>query len=144
MSRSGYTDDYDNDWSLICWRGQVASAIRGKRGQAFLRDLIEALDAMPEKKLIADNLVSDGGVCAIGAVAVKRGIGPDVAALDTEDDNHRYSLARMFNIAHQLVSEIEWMNDDAGWHDTSEQRWSRMRRWAQSNLRPSAEQSPDP
>ena len=38
MSRSGYSDDLDN-WDLIRWRGQVSSAIRGKRGQGFLREL---------------------------------------------------------------------------------------------------------
>ncbi|ENQ7660184.1 hypothetical protein ACEQOL_006537 [Pseudomonas aeruginosa] len=41
MSRSGYCDDLDN-WSLICWRGAVSSAIKGKRGQAFLIELREA------------------------------------------------------------------------------------------------------
>lgn len=48
MSRSGYSNDGEN---IAMWRGQVASAIRGKRGQAFLRELVEALDAMPEKRL---------------------------------------------------------------------------------------------
>ena len=69
MSRSGYIDDFDDQWSLICWRGAVKSAIRGKRGQSFLRELRDALDAMPIKKLISDDLVRDGEVCAIGAVA---------------------------------------------------------------------------
>jgi hypothetical protein len=46
MSRSGYSDDH-SEWDLIRWRGAVASAIRGKRGQAFLRELLVALDAMP-------------------------------------------------------------------------------------------------
>ena len=46
MSRSGYSDDYEPS-NIAMWRGQVASAMRGKRGQAFLRELIEALDAFP-------------------------------------------------------------------------------------------------
>lgn len=59
MSRSGYSDDYDGDnWDLIRWRGAVTSAIRGKRGQAFLREALAALDAMPEKQLIAGDLVA--------------------------------------------------------------------------------------
>lgn len=58
MSRSGYIDDYDDDnGSLAMYRGQVASAMRGKRGQAFLRGLLSALDEMPEKRLIAGHLV---------------------------------------------------------------------------------------
>ncbi len=63
MSRSGYSDDLDS-WALIRWRGQVASAIRGRRGQAVLRDLLAALDAMPEKALVASELETpQGEVC---------------------------------------------------------------------------------
>lgn len=29
MSRSGYTDDCESDWGMICWRGAVKAAIRG-------------------------------------------------------------------------------------------------------------------
>jgi hypothetical protein len=48
-------DDGDIDqWASIRWRGAVKSAASGSRGQAFFRDLITALDAMPEKTLIAD------------------------------------------------------------------------------------------
>lgn len=46
MSRSGYSDDIDQ-WDLICWRGAVASAIRGKRGQAFLLEMWKAMTALP-------------------------------------------------------------------------------------------------
>lgn len=60
MSRSDYSEDLDM-WDLIRWRGQVASAIRGKRGQKLLRDLAAALDAMPVKALIADELQTEDG-----------------------------------------------------------------------------------
>lgn len=50
MSRSGYSDDYDFDnWQLIRWRGAVNSAINGRRGQAFLKELLTAIEALPEK-----------------------------------------------------------------------------------------------
>ena len=39
MSRSGYCDELEQS-ELAMWRGQVASAIRGKRGQAFLVELL--------------------------------------------------------------------------------------------------------
>jgi hypothetical protein len=134
MSRSGYSDDSDNH---AMWRGQVASAIRGKRGQAFLRELVEALDAMPEKRLIANNLIVTGrersvfGVCAIGSVGVKRGI--QMEALDAYNYD---AIADTFGIAHQLVREIAHINDD-DWsnHITPEDRWQRVRNWAASNLR---------
>lgn len=56
MSRAGYSDDIDDPLELGHWRAQVASATRGKRGQKLLRDLLVALDAMPEKRLIAEEL----------------------------------------------------------------------------------------
>ena len=45
MSRSGYTDDYDDgyEWANIRWRGAVKSAIRGKRGQATLKAILDAM-----------------------------------------------------------------------------------------------------
>ncbi len=130
MSRSGYSDDCDMDWGLIRWRGQVASAIRGKRGQAFLRELVEALDAMPEKRLIAHELQAGGEVCAIGSVGARRGI--DMTKLDPEDYD---GIAHTFGVASPLVQEIEFENDDAFWNATPEQRWQHMRAWAVSNLK---------
>jgi hypothetical protein len=125
MSRSGYTDDCDDDvLALGRWRAQVASAIRGKRGQAFLRELLDALDAMPVKRLIADDLIKDGEVCALGSVGVKRGI--DMTPLDPHDPQ---TLSGVFGIAHQLVSEIEYENDECCTRDTPERRWQRMHDW---------------
>lgn len=137
MSRSGYSDDYDFDnWAQILWRGTVASSIRGKRGQAFLRDLIAALDTMPEKRLIKHDLINRrGAVCAIGSVGVARGI--DMTGIDPEDYER---IADTFGVASPLVREIEFMNDedffDGGkWTDDPEERWQRMRAWAVSNLK---------
>lgn len=129
MSRAGYSDDCDQ-WSLIRWRGQVASAIRGARGQAFLRELIAALDAMPEKALVADVLEEAGNVCAIGSVGLVRGI--DMAKLDPEDPD---GIAAAFGIAPQMVREIEYMNDEATWGEEPAERWQRMRVWAIGNLK---------
>lgn len=132
MSRSGYTDDGEN---VAMWRGQVASAIRGKRGQAFFIEMVEALDALPEKKLIAYDLHQpSGAVCAIGSVGLRRGV--DMAPLDPEDSQQ---IAKAFGIAHQLVAEIEYMNDEAVWYkETPEARWARMRAWALSHVRDDA------
>ena len=85
MSRSGYVDDFDEQWSLIRWRGAVRSAIKGARGQAFLREMLEALEAMPDKRLIEEELEQNGEVCALGSVGLKRGI--DMKALDPDDND---------------------------------------------------------
>jgi hypothetical protein len=129
MSRSGYSDDIDN-WNLIRWRGQVASAIRGKRGQKLLRDLLAALDAMPEKRLIADELVDGCGVCALGALGQARGM--DLSKLDPENASE---VATMFDIAKPLAKEIVFENDEAFYfNETPEHRWTRMRAWVARHI----------
>ena len=131
MSRSGYTEDVDT-WQLIKWRGQVASAIRGKRGQRLLYELLAALDAMPAKRLIRDELIdAEGEMCALGALAKSRGI--DTQSLDPEDYE---AVANTFDIAHQLAQEIVYMNDEFTSLETPEQRWKRMRQWVSSLVKP--------
>jgi hypothetical protein len=129
MSRSGYSDDCDN-WSMIRWRGAVNAAIKGKRGQAFLRELIAALDALPEKKLIAHELEEAGEFCALGAVGKCRGM--DVKNIDPHDPER---VAKSFGISTALTREIVFMNDEATYRlETPDSRWSRMRAWAEGEL----------
>ena len=129
MSRSGYSDDCGG-WDLICWRGAVKSALKGKRGQAFLVELRDAMDAMPDKRLIADSLQAEGEFCTIGVIGAKRGI--DMAALDPDD---REAVGEAFGISPAMASEIVFMNDEGSWQaETPEQRWQRMRTWVDSNI----------
>ena len=132
MSRSGYSDDCDNQWSLICYRGAVNSAIKGARGQAFLKELIATLDAMPVKELVADELDDgQGNVCAIGSVGKARGV--DMTNLDPENSAQ---VAKTFNISDTLAREIVFINDDdfAYRDETPAQRWERVRKWAFEHL----------
>jgi hypothetical protein len=132
MSRSGYVDDFDDYWQLIRWRGAVNSAISGKRGQAFFRDLIAALDALPEKKLIANELVApDGCVCALGALGNARAL--DFKEVDPEDYER---VADLFNIAQALAREVVFVNDEqAIYPETPEQRFDRVRTRAEQQLK---------
>jgi hypothetical protein len=152
MSRSGYSsyDDGDYDqWATIRWAGALAQAVNGKRGQAFLHELIEALDAMPVKELIENDLIRTevqidpfgGGyipdgppqVCALGSVGVKRGLKMD--SLDPEDS---YAVSEAFGITRTLAQEVAHQNDEAGdyyRHATPEQRWKRVRDWASRQLK---------
>lgn len=131
MSRSGYIDDCEQ-WDLIRWRGAVASAIRGKRGQAFLLEMHEALKALPEPKLVANALVTeDGAVCAIGSVGKRRGV--DMTNLDPDDHE---AVAAAFGIPHTLACEIMYMNDEGKWKTTPEERFEYMKKWIEQNLRP--------
>lgn len=134
MSRSGYSDEESYPGQFAMWRGQVMSAIRGKRGQQLLRELAEALDAMPVKELISKELKTAGGsYCALGVVGAKRGI--DLDAIDPEDYEQ---VAKEFNVAHQLAQEIEYENDEGAWRETPAERWTRMRAWVEKHLQPTA------
>lgn len=137
MSRSGYSDDIDDNWALIKWRGRVTSAMRGRRGQKFLKELLTALDAMPEKRLVASEFEKDGEVCALGAIGKARGI--DMSNLDPDDDGSTEILASQFNIADPMAKEIVYMNDDGFYSATPEIRWTRMREWIASHITPEDE-----
>lgn len=123
MSRSGYSDECDN---LALYRGAVVASVRGKRGRQLLEELAAAMDAMPEKVLISDELQQDGAFCALGVVGAKRGF--DLSAIDPHDAEQ---VAEQFGISPTLAREIVFINDDdfdySG--ETPGQRWTRVREW---------------
>jgi hypothetical protein len=129
MNRSGYSEEFD-PFKAGRWQLAVERAIRGKRGQAFLRELAKAMDEMPEKVLIADELIdNDGYCCAIGVVCQARGV--DVSTVDYEDAR---SVAKAVGIARAMAAEIEFENDFDCRRETPEQRWKRMRLWVDKHL----------
>ncbi len=133
MSRSGYTEEWDcdDDSSLAMYRGMVASATRGKRGQALLKDILIAMNGMTRKRLIDKELEQyDGAVCAIGAAGKLRGV--DMSGLDPEDIE---TVAAKFNVADCLAREIVWQNDDAYWKETPEERFYRVRKWLRKQIK---------
>lgn len=129
MSRSGYNDCDGTNWDFICWRGAVSSAIRGRRGQEFLIEMRNALDDMPIKRLIAEELEIHGEFCAIGLVGARRGVA--MAKLDVDDVE---GIASAFKISTALAREIEDIND-SGYNETPEQRHSRVLAWVRRNIR---------
>lgn len=130
MSRSGYVDDCDDVLELGRWRGAVKSAINGKRGQAFLKEMLVALDAMPAPRLIDEKLfAADGEVCAIGSVGQARGI--DMSGLDPDEPD---GVAAAFGISAALAREIVYENDEGPSRETPEQRFARMREWLTSHI----------
>lgn len=163
MSRHGYSED-DGDDPLACgrWRGAVASTIRGKQGQAFLREVLATLDAIPGKRLISEELKTvEGEFCTLGAVGTARGI--DLAAIDPEDYD---AVAAAFGINPKLAQEIMWENDEHvsrfnyveveicgpmlpkdRWRahrrtiqipaeNAAEKRWQHMRDWVERHITP--------
>lgn len=156
MSRHGYSEDGDcDDWSINLWRGAVASATRGKRGQKFFKELLAALDAMPVKELHAKVFddPDEGKVCALGALARVKGV--DTTKFDPEDDSAAEVLAKKFDVSDKLTRETIYWNDSrsdrwirldhAKLHGTysalllerPDERWQRMRNWVAQQLKES-------
>ena len=131
MSRSGYSDDCDDNLAMGRYIATRNKAMRGKRGQAFLSELLAALDAMPVKALIREELV-DGydpylvaleatppgwfhephpkpfcGVCALGAVGQARGLA--MAHLDPHEPE---MVAAAFGITATMAREVVYENDE--------------------------------
>jgi hypothetical protein len=136
MSRSNYSDDCEEP-ALALYRGRVANAIKGERGQAFLRELVAALDAMPVKELIRGDLVrSDGACCTLGTVVVSRGYDAEKIIDRNEDEGETASaVAAALGISETMVREITYMNDEGYEYGTPAQRWTRMRRWVAENIK---------
>jgi hypothetical protein len=137
MSRSGYSEDYDEQFpnAGFLYARNVERACEGKRGQKFFRDLVAALDAMPVKRLIAEDLIRGGEVCALGALGVARGI--NMGGLDPEQAG---ALGKSLGVATCLVREVTFQNDEQGNfsysdNESPEVRWQRMWDWAAGQLR---------
>lgn len=86
MSRhadAGFDDDY-LELSIGRWDHNLRTAIAGKRCQKILREMREALLALPQRRLIAGDLATpDGEVCAVGALAAhKRAIAQGTPIVD--------------------------------------------------------------
>jgi hypothetical protein len=165
MSRSGYTDDCEDQWATIRWRGAVKQAIKGKRGQAFLRETLAALDAMPERSLVTQAFEADGEFCTLGVVCKARGVAmPEVDPDEGYQDDCSDEIAHALGISQALAAEIMWLNDehvdDARWvsaptlepsegqswryrvksvripvPDAAEQRWQYMRNWVARQIK---------
>jgi len=131
-------EDYPNQFALQ--RQAVENALAGRRGQALLREAEAALLAMPDKRLIAHDIVREGQVCFVGAIAAHRlrqqGLSEDAvlrrleervgvlrghfgAQPDDDDQDIKVTaaLARVDLGAPQcLAFNMAWENDEgAGW-----------------------------
>lgn len=111
MSRSGYTEDNDDPLAYGRWRQAVKRALEGKRGQALLRELVEALDAMEDKRLYPGSFATaDGEFCTLGVLGAKRGTKMD--DLGDEYDCDTEQVGQRFGIAPAMAAEIMYLNDE--------------------------------
>lgn len=125
------------------WAANVERSLKGKRGQASLRELETALLALPEKQLIADDLQdATGRNCALAALAKLKGVDiPKLAEPEDEYDeiavhDQMVSLGERLGVPRLVATEIVYRNDD-DWRpkrETPEERYQRMLRWTQRQL----------
>lgn len=127
MSRAGYHEaDGEDDLAIYGYQANVRRCIAGRRGQAFMWELYQALEAIPSRELITRALVdtSTGAMCSLGAVAVQRKLAIPAelcttGAPDDEPDDYEFAEAMgpMFGIKDMLAREIMYENDECGrWH----------------------------
>lgn len=152
MSRSGYCDDNDDPLAFGRWRQAVTRALKGKRGQALLRELAQALDEMDDKRLYVGSFATPTGeFCTLGVLGAKRGTKMD--DLGDGDDCDPATVGQRFGVAPAMAAEIMYMNDECAvdewkWVDVEHcrpvlvrndnhaaERWQRMRAWVGENLK---------
>lgn len=149
MSRITYCDDEDFQNQAYLWEANQERSIKGRKGQAALRELEAALLALPEKRLIAEELENAAGeVCAVGALAKFKGKeNPRVAAdlgqvplddnevLPEELEEVTIDLAQQLGIPRMVAVAVVHENDDC-WpaNITPEQRYNKMLAWTQQQL----------
>lgn len=128
MNRSGYSDATEAE--ARAWNKHVLGSMRACDGEKFLKDLRDALDALPEKILIAESLVAiNGARCALGCAIAARGIDAGIIQTDIQ------SVAWVLNIGIPLAREIVYRNDEHLRDNPSpEARWAYMREWVEQQL----------
>lgn len=125
MSRSCYSDDYGDEYpgQLELFRANVERSIRGRAGQARLRELREALLALPVKELEAEMFAGGAPekprVCALGAWALAKAGGDVERAADmVPGDADDYDTARALGPSgwpRLVVLDAIYVNDLTEW-----------------------------
>lgn len=139
MTRLRECDDCEY-WQEGLSVGWLRNAIRGKRGQRLLRDLIKGLDSLPTPELSAGALEDPDTGCACALGVVRRVRGAENVPLwfePDEEDIEPWDLAGPFDIpvtlAWEVVQQNEWFSESND-EQTRRKRWKAVRDWAVSNL----------
>jgi len=153
MSRIGYIYSEDEDYpgQFGLWQANCSRSLKGKAGQAALRELEKALLALPKKRLIAGELENaQGEVCAVGALKKYRGTTETQASptYDMEGVGRELGMPRLVAWKVVAVNDIEI---DGSYVDaegptrygsalrqfipvTPEERYGQMLAWVQSQI----------
>jgi hypothetical protein len=129
--RINYSDEEDFSGQFGLWQGNCERSIRGRKGQEELRELRAALLALPDKRLLLGSLEDEeGGVCAIGAYAKRKGV--DLSKFDVDSDTDEVGIAAGMPplVAWKVVEMNDLQLDDV----TPEERYEKMLAWVESKI----------
>jgi len=149
--RLTFNEDEDFNNQSLLWEANQERCIRGRKGQAALRELEAALLALPEKRLITDELENArGDVCAIGALVRFKGkenpmIGDSFGGAEDnltinadEIERATIDLAQELGVPRLVALAVVRENDEDHYYYpatiTPEQRYERMLKWVQQAL----------
>lgn len=167
MSRieEGDCDDTRSFLLSCAFTGNIKRALKGKKGQAVLKELAAALEAMPEKRLISSVFADitippgeapvydrvQGDVCTMGCLLIHRKMTKQFrprgqALLEAinevtchPDDGGQEAIqqaATALDLVYPLAYELAYVNDEMGAHDeTPEQRYERVLAWVRKQIK---------
>lgn len=138
--RIGYSEDEDFPGQFELWQANCQRSLGGSAGQNTLRELEQALIALPEKRLIAGELENaEGEVCAIGALAKHRGLtSADIHADPEEMEEVGIELGMPRLVAWKIVevNDVELGERKYRIPYTPEERYELMLSWVRGRIRP--------
>lgn len=144
MSRINITDEEERPGQFALWHANCQRSIGGRAGQKSLRELRDALLALPTKRLIAHELDNGTDCCAVGALVRQKGI--VVEDWEAEDEMEEVGVA--CGMPRLVAWKVVELNDELlDYHFkerrayTPEERYEAVMRWIEKNL--VAAESPD-
>jgi hypothetical protein len=148
MSRSNYTEDDEFPGQFDLYRANVERSLRSKAGQARLREMRDALLALPVKALEAGIFITGDEdsprVCGLGAwalhharsVAEASALVPKYPADVATDDYDTADALKRFGWPKLVVWEAIFINDEHWSCVTPEVRYEKVLAWVNANILP--------
>lgn len=138
-------NDWEDELAYGRWQGRRKAVLNGRPAQTHFRELEAALLALPEKQLIASAICDESGaVCALGAVAVYRGMPRDALHEEwlnyEEEQGSEWGAAYFGQDKFGMTGTLAWIiaeqNDEGFGQRSPEGRYEAMLEWVRDRIRP--------
>jgi hypothetical protein len=141
MSRINVSEDCDEFPNAAeLWHANIQRSLAGRKGQAILRELRDALLALPQKRLIDEYVANEQGeVCTVGALLLERrvraGEDREAALADlAKVEDYTDSYAADKGVPKILAWWFAYVNDYELRHLTPEDRYAHVLRDVESRI----------